>query len=391
MQPAFHSSARAILLMTLVANLTQPACSATDTPAAGPATAPPVRVTRAALGALPDQTPVEVFTLTNRQGMEVRAMTYGGIILSLRVPDRAGTLGDVVLGYDAAADYAKNNSPYFGAIIGRYGNRIAKGRFVLDGATYTLATNNGPNHLHGGVKGFDKVVWTGEPRSDGVTFTYTSRDGEEGYPGTLNVRVTYSLNDRNELGVDYEATTDKPTVVNLTQHSYFNLAGQGTRDVLDHRLQIDADRYTPVDATLIPTGALAPVEGTPFDFRQPVAIGAHIADDHPQLKNGLGYDHNFVLNRSGDGMLHAARVVEPATGRTLDIATTEPGIQFYSGNFLDGTITGKQGRVYQKRFGFCLETQHFPDSPNQPAFPPTVLRPGQTYTSRTVFTFGTAK
>jgi aldose 1-epimerase len=348
-------------------------------------------VTRAAFGALPDGAPVEIFTVTNGNGVEVRAISFGGIITSLRVPDRTGQSADIVLGYDTPGDYARNNSPYFGAIIGRYGNRIAKGRFSLDGAIYTLATNNGPNHLHGGVRGFDKVAWSGEATDEGVRFGYVSKDGEEGYPGTLSVRVTYTLNDRNELAVDYEATSDKPTIVNLTQHSYFNLAGQGARDILDHRLQIDADRYTPVDPTLIPTGELAPVAGTPFDFRQPTPIGARIGDDHPQLKNGLGYDHNFVLNRSGEGLRHAARVVDPASGRTLDIATTEPGLQFYSGNFLDGSITGKAGRTYQKRYGFCLETQHFPDSPNHPDFPSAVLRPGQTYKSRTVFTFGVEK
>jgi aldose 1-epimerase len=350
------------------------------------------RVTRAPFGTLPDGTPIELFTLTNRQGIEARAMTYGGIILSLRVPDRQGRLEDIVLGHDAAAPYARNNSPYFGAIVGRYGNRIAKGLFALDGTAYKLATNNGPNHLHGGVKGFDKVTWHGEPLDDGVALTYTSADGEEGYPGALKARVTYRLTDRNELVVDYQATTDKPTIVNLTQHTYFNLAGQGRRDILDHELEIDADRYTPVDATLIPSGELAPVEGTPFDFRRSTRIGARIDDKDQQLVNGLGYDHNFVLNRGGDdGLQHAVRVVEPSTGRTLDIATTEPGLQFYSGNFLDGTITGKQDRVYQRRYGFCLETQHFPDSPNHSQFPSTILRPNQTYRSRTVMTFGVAR
>jgi aldose 1-epimerase len=371
----------------------QIACAPAEAPGpAAPAPVPAAAVTRAPFGALPDGTPVEVFTMTNAKGVEVRAITYGGIIVSLKVPDRSGRLDDVVLGYETVDGYVKNNSPYFGAIIGRYGNRIAGGRFTLDGTRHELARNNGPNHLHGGVKGFDKVIWRGEPSAsaDGaaVTFSRTSPDGEEGYPGALTVRVTYTLTDRNELKVDYHATTDKATIVNLTQHSYFNLAGQGTHDILDHQLQLDADRYTPVDATLIPTGELAPVEGTPFDFRQPVAIGARIADSHPQIKSGLGYDHNFVLTRSGPGLSHAARVVEPTTGRTLDVATTEPGIQFYSGNFLDGTITGKAGRVYRHRFGFCLETQHYPDSPNQPGFPPTTLKPGEEYRSQTVFTFG---
>ena len=384
------SIAALALSIAALAACTMEAPSRNATPAPAAAAAPPNTV-RAPFGTLPDGTPVELYTLTNAQGVEVRAMTDGGIIVSLRVPDRDGKLDDVVLGYDDAASYARNNSPYMGAIIGRYGNRIAQGRFRLDGATYKLATNNGPNHLHGGLKGFDKVVWRGEPLKDGVAFTYTSRDGEEGYPGTLTVRVTYTLNDRNELSIAYEATTDKPTVVNLTQHTYFNLAGQAARDVLGHVLRLDANRYTPVDATLIPTGEIASVEGTPLDFRQPTPIGAHIADDDPQIKNGSGFDHNFVLNRADDGLQHAARVVEPTTGRVLDIATTEPGVQFYSGNFLDGTITGKGGRVYAKRTGFCLETQHYPDSPNQASFPSTTLRPGQSYRSRTVWTFSTDK
>jgi aldose 1-epimerase len=372
--------------------LLQSACSPADsqTPAQF---ARPERVTRAPFGSLPDGTPVEVFTLTNRAGMAVRAMTYGGIILTLRALDRSGALDDVVLGYDDARAYVKDNTPYFGAIVGRYANRIAKGRFVLEGTTHTLASNDGPNHLHGGVKGFDKVIWQGEPfqtaQGAGVAFAYTSPDGEEGYPGTLKVRVSYTLTDRNELAIDYHAETDRPTVVNLTQHSYFNLAGQGSRDILDHRLQIEAGRYTPVDATLIPTGEIAPVDGTPFDFRQPAAIGARIGADHEQIGRGRGYDHNWVLNGQAGELRLAARLVEPTSGRTLEVATTEPGLQFYTGNFLDGTITGKQGRVYQRRFGLCLETQHFPDSPNQPTFPSTTLRPGEDYRSRTVFTFGT--
>jgi aldose 1-epimerase len=383
----------ALIMVASLAIGTGMACRGSDAPVGAPPAVPvaATRVTRAPFGTLSDSTPVELFTVTNRQGIELRAMTYGGIIVSLRVPDRQGRVDDIVLGYDSAAEYARNNGPYLGALIGRYGNRIANGRFMLDGAAYKLATNNGPNHLHGGVRGFDKVIWRGEPLPEGIAFTYTSADGEEGYPGTLTARVTYTLTDRNELAVDYEATTDKPTIVNLTQHSYFNLAGQGTRDVLEHLMQIDADRYTPVDATLIPTGELSPVAGTPFDFQKPTPIGQRIGEEHAQLRSGLGYDHNFVLTRSDEGLQHAARVVEPSTGRTLDVATTEPGLQFYSGNFLDGTITGKQGRTYQKRFGFCLESQHFPDSPNQPAFPSTTLRPGQTYPSRTVFTFGVAK
>ncbi len=343
-------------------------------------------VARAPFGKLPDGTPVELFTLTNARGIEARVMTYGGTLVSLRVPDRQGRADDVVLGFDTADKYAQKNVPYFG-LIGRYGNRIAKGRFTIAGAAYTLATNNGANHLHGGVRGFDKVMWRGEPVENGVALSYTSRDGEEGYPGTLKMKVTYTLSDRNELAIEYEATTDKPTIVNLTEHSHFNLAGPGTRDILEHALQIDADRYTPVDDTLIPTGVLAPVTDTPFDFRRPTRIGDRIDDKHPQLAIGRGYDHNWVLNGSGAGLKHAVWLADPASGRTMDIFTTEPGIQFYSGNFLDGTVTGKQGHVYRRRFGLCLEPQHFPDSPNKPAFPSTVLRPGETYKTRTVYRF----
>ena len=348
-------------------------------------------VTRAAWGKMPDGTGVDIYTLANANGVEIKAITYGGIIQSLRVPDRAGRFDDIVLGFDSLEGYLADH-PFFGAIIGRYGNRIGKAQFTLDGQTFKLAANNGPNHLHGGVKGFDKVLWKAEgTKSDagpGVTFTRTSPDGEEGYPGNLNVRVTYTLTDRNELVVDYHATTDKATPVNLTQHSYFNLAGQASGDILGHELMLNADRHTPVDETLIPTGELAPVQGTPFDFRQPTAIGARISQDHPQLKYGLGYDHNWVLSRKGDGLQLAARVHEPKTGRTLEVSTTEPGIQFYAGNFLDGKLTGKAGAVYRHRTGFCLETQHFPDSPNNPQFPSTILKPGAEYRSRTVFTFG---
>jgi aldose 1-epimerase len=348
-------------------------------------------VTRTQTATLVGGKPVEVFTLTNAAGTEVRAITYGGIITSWRVPDRRGQLADIVLGYDDPAAYVKNNSPHFGAIVGRYGNRIAKARFALDGRTYPLAANNGVNHLHGGTQGFDKVLWQGEALrgGTGVAFTRTSADGEEGYPGNLKVRVTYTLSDKNELVVAYEATTDKPTIVNLTQHTYFNLAGHGSGDILGHVLRINADRYTPVDETLIPTGELASVDKTPFDFRRPTAIGARIRSEHPQIQFGRGYDHNWVLARSGAGLALAADVYESTSGRTLQVQTTEPGVQFYSGNFLDGTITGKDGRVYQARSGFCLETQHFPDSPNQPTFPSTTLRPGETYRSRTVFTTGT--
>jgi len=349
-------------------------------------------VTRAASTASFNGKPIDVFTLSSGQGIELQAITYGGIITSLKVPDRSGRVADVVLGFDTPDAYWKEPPPpFFGAIIGRYGNRIAKGKFTLEGKTYTLATNNGPNHLHGGNKGFDKVLWTAESRqtADGATvvFTRTSPDGEEGYPGTLSARVTYTVTPRNELIIDYHATTDKATPVNLTQHSYFNLAGDGSGDILGHELTINADRYTPVDDTLIPTGELAPVEGTPFDFRKATAIGARIDQNNPQLKNGKGYDHNWVLNRSGAGLQLAARLTDPKSGRTMEIRTTEPGLQFYSGNFLDGTIKGKGGRVYGHRGGLCLETQHFPDSPNHSNFPSPILRPGQTYESRTVFKF----
>jgi len=277
-----------------------------------------------------------------------------------------------------------------GAIIERYGNRIAKASFTLNNQVYKLAANNGPNHLHSSNIGFDKVIWEHQEfkntEGSGVIFRYTSADGEEGYPGRLTVRVTYTLTDRNELIVDYAATTNKATPVNLTQHSYFNLTG-AARDVLDHQVTINADRYTPVDGTLIPKGVIQPVEGTPFDFRKPVAIGARIDDNDVQLRYGKGYDHNFVLNRSGEGLVHAAHVYEPSTGRVLDVSTTEPGVQFYTGNSLDGSIKGKSGKVYRKQFSFCLETQHFPDSPNQPQFPSTILRPGVEYKSRTVFAF----
>lgn len=352
------------------------------------------RVTRTPFGHTPTGDAVDLFTLTNAHGVEMRAITYGGIIISLKVPDRNGTLGDVVLGYDSLTGYLRS-SPYFGAIIGRYGNRIAHAQFTLDGTTFHLPANDGANSLHGGTRGFDKVVWDAEgfrsERGVGVVFSHTSPDGDQGYPGDLKVRVTYTLTDSDQVIVEYHATTNKATPVNLTQHSYFNLAGDGAGDILGHELWIGADRYTPVDSTLIPVGQTAAVAGTPFDFRTATAIGARIAQDEEQLRRGRGYDHNFVLNRADTGLVHAARVAEPGTGRTLDVYTTEPGLQFYSGNFLDGTITGKSGHVYRHRSGFCLETQHFPDSPNELAFPSTILRPAKEYRSETVFVFGVAR
>jgi aldose 1-epimerase len=337
---------------------------------------------------------VSVYTLKNAHGMEVRATDYGGIILSLRVADRDGRFDDVVLGYDSLKDYVRA-SPYFGAIIGRYGNRIAGGRFSLDGRTYTLARNNGPNHLHGGLRGFDKVVWGVEPFESrdgvGLVLRYASPDGEEGYPGTVQAQVTYTLTDRNELIFDYHATTDRATPVNLTQHSYFNLAGDGKRDILGHVVTLNADHFTPVDSTLIPTGEIKSVTGTPFDFRTATPIGARIDGDDEQLRHGRGYDHNFVLNKGGTGGTGdptlAARVYEPSSGRVMEIYTTEPGVQFYSGNFLDGTLQGKNGVVYRRRYGFAMETQHFPDTPNQPAFPSVIVRPGEEYRSRSIYKF----
>jgi aldose 1-epimerase len=378
------SMIRPVLVLVVAILVSLPMIVHTQKPAAG--------VTRVPFGTMPDGKTVEQFILTNASGVELKAIAYGGLITSLRVPDRTGKLDDIVLGFERLDDYLKDH-PFFGAIIGRYGNRIGKGQFALNGQTYKLAANNGPNHLHGGNKGFDKVLWEVEPVAgrNALVFTRTSPDGEEGYPGTLRVQVTYTLTDRNELIVDYTATTDKPTPVNLTQHSYFNLAGQASGDILGHELMLNADRFTPVDDTLIPTGELAPVAGTPFDFRKATPIGARITGDHAQLKAGKGYDHNWVLTRKGAGLQLAARVVEPKSGRTLEVATTEPGIQFYSGNFLDGSLTGKGGAVYNHRTGFCLETQHFPDSPNKPNFPSTILKPGEEYKTRTVFTFGVAK
>jgi aldose 1-epimerase len=345
------------------------------------------KVTRMEFGKLPDGHSIDRFTLTNASGMQVQAINYGAIITSIRVPDRTGKMDDVVLGYDTLDPYVRNPS-YFGAIVGRYANRIANGKFTLDGKEYTLATNNRPNHLHGGTKGFDKQVWDAKVSGASVSFTYRSVDGEEGFPGTVNTTVSYTLTDKNELIVEYRATTDKATPFNLSQHSYFNLTG-ATRDVLDHEVTIFADRFTPTDTTLIPTGELASVGGTPFDFRKPTTIGARINDSNPQLRQASGYDHNYVINRQGAGLVPAARVVEPTTGRTLEVSTTEPGMQLYTANTLNAV--GKAGRTYQKYFAFCLETEHYPDSPNKPQFPSSIIRPGTEFSSRTVYTFGVVK
>jgi aldose 1-epimerase len=345
------------------------------------------KVDKHEFGKTPDGIPVELYTLKNKHGMEARIMTYGAIVVGLKTPDKNGKLADVVLGFDSLDGYL-GSSPYFGAVVGRYGNRIAKGRFTLNGTEYKLAQNNGENSLHGGLKGFDKVVWkVKHADSQSLEFGYLSRDGEEGYPGNLDVTVRYTLNDENELKIDYTATTDKPTVLNLTNHSYFNLKGEGQGDILQHQLTINADRFTPVDKGLIPTGELRSVGGTPLDFRKPTAIGARIDSDCDQMTLGGGYDHNFVLNKSGTSPSPAATAYEPNTGRVLQVHTTEPGVQFYTGNFLDGTIKGKSGHVYPRRSAFCLETQHFPDSPNHPDFPTTTLNPGERYQTTTMWKF----
>jgi aldose 1-epimerase len=348
-------------------------------------------VTRESWGSTPEGG-VDRYTLTNAHGMRVRIITYGGIIQSIEVPDRNRETANVALGFGTLQEYLDHPGPYFGAIIGRFGNRIARGQFLLDGSTWQLPLNNGPNSLHGGVTGFDQQIWVASPtQADGevgLVLTHVSPDGDQGYPGALSVTVTYTLTCDNGIRIDYGATTDAPTVVNLTNHSYFNLAGEGSGDIYDHLLQINAAEYTPVDATLIPTGQIASVAGTSMDFRSPTAIGARIRSSETQLLYGGGYDHNWVLDGPGSGSDVAARVIEPNSGRTLTVQTTEPGVQFYSGNFLDGTLAGTSGRTYRQGDGFALETQHFPDSPNHANFPSTVLRPGQTYRSTTVLQFG---
>lgn len=342
-------------------------------------------------GTMPDGRPVDLYTLTNAAGTEMTVTNYGGIVVSLKLPGRDGKVADVVLGYERLEDYRRDPF-YLGALIGRCANRIAGARFVLDGKTYTLAANIAPNHLHGGVRGFNRVLWGAatftSDAGSGVALTYRSNDGEEGYPGNLDCRVTYTLGNDNQLRIDYEAVSDRPTVCNLTHHSYFNLAGHGSGSILDHELLINADAFTPVNEWQIPTGELHPVAGTPFDFRQPEAIGARIDQPYPQLQRGRGYDHNWVIRRdSGGALTHIASLHDPASGRSMEVWSDAPGVQFYSGNFLDGSIPGKEGAIYRQRAGLCLETQHFPDSPNQPAFPSAVLHPGDVYRSTTEYRF----
>ena len=369
---------------TAAAGTTAPADSTQTNSAAMP--------TSASFGKTTDGTEVQLFTLTNANGVKASITNFGGILTSLMVPDKDGKLGDVILGFDNVGGYQSpeflKSGPYFGALIGRYGNRIKDGKFTLDGKAYTLAKNNGANTLHGGKVGFDKVVWQAESgtsaEGQSLKLTYLSKDGEEGYPGNLNVTVVYTLTADNALKIDYTATTDKATVVNLTNHAYFNLNHGAGKDILGHEVTLPADRYNVVDAGLIPTGELRPVKGTPFDFITPHAIGERIA----QVPSG--YDHNWILN-TPTGQHAAATVYEPATGRTMEVTTDQPGIQFYTGNFLDGTLTGKGGTVYGKNAGFCLETQHFPDSPNQPKFPSTVLKPGETFHSVSTYKFGVRK
>ena len=354
-----------------------------------------MKITKTTFGKTREGIPVDLYTLTNANGIEANITNFGGIVVSLFVPDREGRLEDIVLGFDTLEGYLQDvylqETPYFGAIIGRYGNRIAKGTFTLNGQQYQLATNNGPNHLHGGKEGFDRKVWKAEPfeadKGIGLQLQYVSPHGEEGYPGTLTTTVRYTLTNDNELHIDYSATTDRETVINLTNHSYFNLSGQAKRNILDHLVQINADRFVPIDETSIPTGELAEVEGTPFDFKQPREVGSRINAKHEQLEMGKGYDHTFVLQGEKGEMKLAATVYEPNNGRFLEVFTSEPGVQFYSGNFLKGNLVGKGGVAYEQRWGLCLETQHFPDSPNRPQFPSVRLNPGSTYQTSTSYKF----
>ena len=344
-------------------------------------------IAKSDFGKLPDGRIVNLYTLTNKNGLVLKVTNYGGTVTALSVPDKKGTMADIVLGFDNLPDYQKATA-YFGALVGRYGNRIAKGKFSIDGETYTLALNNGPNTLHGGIIGFDKVLWDATEVNDttgvGLRLHHLSKDGDEGFPGNLNVTVTYMLTNANEFRIDYEATTDKATPLNLTHHSYFNLAGAGNGDVLGHQVMITAQRYTVVDSTLIPTGELRDVKGTPFDFTKIQAIGARIKELGGKP---VGYDHNYVLNSGGTKLALAARVSEPLSGRVMEVYTDQPGVQFYTGNFLDGTLTGKEAKVYNQYYGFCFETQKFPDSPNQPTFPNSILKPGEVYKSITIYKF----
>jgi aldose 1-epimerase len=366
-------------------------CTSAPEPQPPAPTQPKGKITSASFGTK-EGTQVELYTLVNAKGAEAKITNYGGIVVSLKMPDRSGKYGDVVLGFDSLdgytnAAYAKSN-PYFGALIGRYGNRIGKAKFAIAGKEYKLAANNGVNHLHGGVKGYDKVIWQARPiegDEPALELKYLSKDGEEGYPGNLDIMAIYTLTNDNALKVEFTATTDKETIANLTHHSYFNLAGKG--DILGHEVMIHSNEYTPVDSTLIPTGKLVPVKGTPFDFNAPTTIGARIGDNNEQLKFGKGYDHNWVINKPAGELALMAHVYEPTTGRVLEVLSTEPGLQFYSGNFLDGTLTGTGGWVYQFRNGFCMEPQHYPDSPNKPTFPPVTLKPGDTYRNTIIYRF----
>ena len=392
------ASRPSLVSLLALALLLLPACAEQEDVEDVTAAAATLSVEQEPFGTLPEGDSATVFTLTNAHGMQLRVTDYGGTITSLLVPGADGELADVVLGFDTLEGYLSEayqaSNPYFGAIIGRYGNRIDQGTFTIDGEEYQVTQNTPPHHLHGGAQGFDKVLWNAEPfeREDavGIVFTRTSPAGEQGYPGTLEAEVTYTLNNQNELIFDYYATTDEATPVNLTQHSYFNLAGEHEGDVLGHRLMINAEAFTPVDEDLIPTGEVRLVADTPFDFREVTSIGARIGAEDEQLRRGGGYDHNFVLNREGvpeDALALAARVYEPVSGRLMEIHTTEPAIQFYSGNFLDGSLTDDDGEPFAYRSGFALETQHYPDAPNQPGFPSTILRPGEEYRSRTVLAF----
>jgi aldose 1-epimerase len=388
-------------MMAIVAAAGLAACSnsPTKTPAESSAASTPAgqpSITSEPFGQM-GVTPVSRYTLTNGHGMRVRILTYGGIIQSVEAPDRAGHVDNVVLGFPSVDGYVNNTGSektYFGAIIGRYGNRIAKGTFSLNGTEYHLPINNNGNSLHGGTVGFDQKVWQASQQtgndSVGLKLQHVSPAGEMGYPGTLTTTVTYTVDQKNELRVDYHATTDAPTVVNLTNHSYFNLAGEGTLGIYDQKVTLNADNYTPTDSTQIPTGQIVPVKGTPFDFTSPTAIGAHITANDPQLLLAHGYDHNWVINRGNNtGLVQAAKIEDPQSGRTLTVSTTEPGVQFYTSNFIDGAFTGTSGHIYRQGAGFTMETQHYPDSPNQPNFPTTTLNPGQSYDSTTVFALGT--